>query len=140
MKTNFAAYREALLHATPPCLPYIGVFLTDLTFLEDGNPDRVQGLVNFDKLRRVTDTISAVQQYQNDVYAFKEVPQLQEYLANMPDPMDDQEAYERSIEIEPREVTASAKADWKHVELRKAEQAGAAAMYAELCKVLDTVW
>ena len=30
-----------------------GVFLTDLIFLEDGNPDTVGGLVNWTKVRRV---------------------------------------------------------------------------------------
>lgn len=30
---NRKAYRQALNEATPPCIPYLGVYLTDLTFL-----------------------------------------------------------------------------------------------------------
>ena len=39
---NRKAYRHALLSATPPCIPYLGVYLTDLTFIEDGNKDEVE--------------------------------------------------------------------------------------------------
>ena len=65
--SNRKAYRQALSEATPPCIPYLGVYLTDLTFLarsalliisiptphpkpspppcpnqDEGNPDRVK--------------------------------------------------------------------------------------------------
>ena len=36
---NYRAYRLALRQATPPCVPHIGKFLQDLTFIDDGNPD-----------------------------------------------------------------------------------------------------
>ena len=38
-KSNYKAFRELLATCTPPCLPYLGTFLTDLTFIEEGNPD-----------------------------------------------------------------------------------------------------
>ncbi|KAJ9108726.1 hypothetical protein QFC21_000046 [Naganishia friedmannii] len=34
---NFAAYRERLKRVDPPCIPFLGVYLTFLTFIEDGN-------------------------------------------------------------------------------------------------------
>lgn len=36
---SFKTYRTALRDATPPCLPYLGVHLSDLVFIEDGNAD-----------------------------------------------------------------------------------------------------
>lgn len=41
MNTNqsFKNYRNALREASPPCLPYLGVHLSDLVFIEDGNAD-----------------------------------------------------------------------------------------------------
>ncbi|ELR16435.1 nucleotide exchange factor RasGEF, putative, partial [Acanthamoeba castellanii str. Neff] len=48
-QSAFKNYRESLHEASPPCIPYLGVYLTDLTFIEDGNPDESEGLVNFYK-------------------------------------------------------------------------------------------
>lgn len=36
---NYAEYRARLRSSTPPCLPFLGLFLTDLVFIADGNPD-----------------------------------------------------------------------------------------------------
>ncbi|KAJ1941404.1 hypothetical protein GGF37_003568 [Kickxella alabastrina] len=35
---NYANYREMLRKSQPPLLPFLGLYLTDLTFLDDGNP------------------------------------------------------------------------------------------------------
>ena len=46
--SSYKVYRNTLHSECMPCLPYIGVYLTDLTFIEDGNPDLVAGnLINF---------------------------------------------------------------------------------------------
>jgi hypothetical protein len=41
-----------------------GVYLKDLTFIEDGNPDKVRGLINFAKRRMLYNTIQEVLLYQ----------------------------------------------------------------------------
>ena len=33
----------------PPCIPYVGLVLQDLTFVHIGNPDTFDGKVNFAK-------------------------------------------------------------------------------------------
>lgn len=40
-----------------------GMHLTDLTFIEDGNPDKINGLINFKKRELLIDTISIIQQF-----------------------------------------------------------------------------
>ncbi|KAJ2757554.1 hypothetical protein H4S06_003125, partial [Coemansia sp. BCRC 34490] len=35
---NYASYRSVLHRSQPPLLPFLGLYLTDLTFLDDGNP------------------------------------------------------------------------------------------------------
>lgn len=39
-------YRAALGRAKAPCIPYIGVALSDLTFVEDGSPDTLYMLLS----------------------------------------------------------------------------------------------
>jgi hypothetical protein len=50
---NFAAIRGRLKGVKPPCIPYIGLYLTDLTFIEDGNPKYINGKINFVKCQHV---------------------------------------------------------------------------------------
>jgi len=54
------------------------VYLTDLTFLEDGNKDLVPGtdLINFNKRRKVAAVIAEIHQYQQLWFKFYEVPEL----------------------------------------------------------------
>ncbi|KAG0715877.1 Rap guanine nucleotide exchange factor 1 [Chionoecetes opilio] len=47
---SFRAYRQALSDSKPPCIPYIGLILQDLTFVHIGNSDTLpDGNINFSK-------------------------------------------------------------------------------------------
>jgi hypothetical protein len=62
---NNKSIREALRSVDMPCIPYLGMFLTDLTFIEDGNSDFTKDkLINFTKRRYVAQVILEIQQYQ----------------------------------------------------------------------------
>lgn len=55
--------------------------MTDLTFIEDGNADTLQGgMVNFDKRRRAYRVIREIIQYQTDVYNYEVVPTIRDWL------------------------------------------------------------
>ena len=41
-KNNYKNYRTSLRSTPLPLIPYLGIFLTDLTFAEDGNKDFVE--------------------------------------------------------------------------------------------------
>ncbi|KAJ8069225.1 hypothetical protein OCU04_002891 [Sclerotinia nivalis] len=103
---NFGEYRESLRLANPPCIPFFGVYLTDLTFIEDGIPSIIKKttLINFAKRAKTAEVIRDIQQYQNVPYGLQPVPELQEYiLSNMQAAGDVHEMYEKSLAVEPRE-------------------------------------
>ena len=52
---NYRNYRLYLSGSPPPSLPYIGVVIGDLTFILDCNPDRIEGMINWDKCRMIFD-------------------------------------------------------------------------------------
>ncbi|KAI1106882.1 ras GEF [Jackrogersella minutella] len=103
---NFGEYREALHAANPPCIPFFGVYLTDLTFIEDGIPSIIKktNLINFAKRAKTAEVIRDIQVYQNSPYSLQPVPELQDYiLSNMQAAGDVHEMYDKSLVVEPRE-------------------------------------
>ena len=51
---RFRNLRETLHRTDPPCIPYLGMYLSDLTFIEEGTPNFTDnGLLNFAKMRMV---------------------------------------------------------------------------------------
>lgn len=84
----------------------IGVYLTDLTFIEDGIPSIIKktNLINFAKRAKTAEVIRDIQQYQNVGYSLAPVIELQEYIiSNMQAAGDVHEMYDKSLQVEPRE-------------------------------------
>ena len=53
-KGNHKKYREAIRTSQTPAVPYFGIYLKDLTFISDGNPDYLKGgVINLNKRRKV---------------------------------------------------------------------------------------
>jgi son of sevenless len=81
-----------------------GVALADLTFIDEGNPDMVDDRVNFSKRRLDYSVIQGMGLYQQTPYRFRELDTVRAHLLDFPEASDaaDREAYERSLELEPR--------------------------------------
>jgi hypothetical protein len=83
------------------------MFLTDLTFIDQGNPDKLTTtaieLVNFVKLRKTAVCIKQIQHFQETGYNEETVPIIKDYLNNqMAKTLTEEEAYNLSITLEPR--------------------------------------
>lgn len=51
---RFRNLRDALHRTDPPCIPYLGMYLSDLAFIEEGTPNFTDNrLLNFAKMRMV---------------------------------------------------------------------------------------
>ncbi|KAI1311829.1 ras guanine nucleotide exchange factor domain-containing protein [Xylaria venustula] len=118
---NHRVLRARLQGHVPPCLPFLGMFLTDLTFVDIGNPATKQhpgvGLqgqgmtvINFDKHTRTAKIIGDLQRFQLP-YRMTEVPDMQEWLQAQVVRMKELDQsnvqvsyYRKSLLLEPRET------------------------------------
>ena len=117
---NYAVLRRRLNDHVPPCLPFVGTYLTDLTFVDAGNPATKQlpgsgagesmSVINFDKHTRTAKIIGELQRFQIP-YRLAEVPELQEWLQaqivrvkSSSDHENVQQYYRKSLLLEPRET------------------------------------
>ncbi|KAI7905098.1 ras guanine nucleotide exchange factor domain-containing protein [Cokeromyces recurvatus] len=106
---NFAEYRQRLKTTIAPCLPFLGVYLTDMTFIDDGNADYRMSpggkqLINFDKYIKFTRILNEIDQFQFP-YKLFEVEEIQRYLKKTLESVeqDDQVFYAKSLKHEPKE-------------------------------------
>lgn len=86
-------------------IPFLGVFLNHLTFFYDGNPDFLEGLVNFDKCAGVHRLIRKTLNLQKVRFQYLPIHQIQEKIYNIP-LYDDDMLYDQSLIIEPPGTTA----------------------------------
>lgn len=117
---NYTVLRQRLHDHVPPCLPFVGTYLTDLTFIDVGNPAMKQlpsgmTVINFDKHTRTARIIGELQRFQIP-YRLTEVPELQEWLQAqiVRVKSSDQENvglqfHRKSLLLEPKMVTITAK-------------------------------
>ncbi|XP_052572605.1 ras-specific guanine nucleotide-releasing factor 1 isoform X3 [Peromyscus californicus insignis] len=100
---RFKNLREALKNCDPPCVPYLGMYLTDLAFIEEGTPNYTEdGLVNFSKMRMISHIIREIRQFQQTAYKIEHQAKVTQYLLDRSFVMDEESLYESSLRIEPK--------------------------------------
>jgi len=100
-QSSYKAYREAIHTANPPLISYLGVYLSDITFIEEGNPDMLSELINFQKRELVSKVIIELQTYQHTPYNLTVVPKIASLLKRLPTKTE-KELYQLSLVLEPR--------------------------------------
>nr|XP_028705383.1 ras-specific guanine nucleotide-releasing factor 2 isoform X4 [Macaca mulatta] len=100
---RFKNLRETLKNCNPPAVPYLGMYLTDLAFIEEGTPNFTEeGLVNFSKMRMISHIIREIRQFQQTSYRIDHQPKVTQYLLDKDLIIDEDTLYELSLKIEPR--------------------------------------
>lgn len=122
---NNKVLRTRLHDHVPPCLPFLGMYLTDLTFVDIGNPATKQlshgnqteesgggaglTIVNFDKHARTAKIIGDLQRFQIP-YRLTELPDMQDWISAQISRVRENDQgkiqvtyYRKSLLLEPRE-------------------------------------
>jgi hypothetical protein len=119
---NYAVLRQRLQNHVAPCIPFVGIYLTDLTFVDVGNgttrqlpgesgTDRMS-VINFDKHMKTAKIIGQLQSFQVP-YRLATVPEMQDWMETQiqrvrsSDQANVQSYYRRSLLLEPRELQPS---------------------------------
>ncbi|KAG1879209.1 ras GEF [Suillus subluteus] len=105
---TFNIYRHALAKVSPPCVPFVGVFLTALTHIQDGSKDSLpNNLVNFRKRQKASEVIQDLQRWQTQPHNFHPLPSVLVYLDDVLGQFGDKDVsdvfWQLSLEREPRE-------------------------------------
>ena len=103
---NWKKYRELIQKCSPPCIPFIGVYLQDMVFIDDGNLDFLEGphshMINWEKCVKFANCINEVRKFQKIPYEFSPVPELLDYIQNMK-LLSEDHLWQLSLVVEPRE-------------------------------------
>jgi len=101
---SFKMYREILRSGTGPCIPFMGVTLNDITFIEDGNSDYTKdGLINWTKRLLLYTSLSQFMEYQKSCsFDYVETQMRESFLRRVQRARElDDDLYELSLELEP---------------------------------------
>ncbi|XP_069093194.1 rap guanine nucleotide exchange factor 1 isoform X2 [Pleurodeles waltl] len=103
--SSFRAYRAALSEVEPPCIPYLGLILQDLTFVHLGNPDHIDGKVNFSKRWQQFNILDSMRCFQQRHYDIKRNEEIISFFNDFSDHLAEEALWELSLKIKPRNIT-----------------------------------
>lgn len=125
LSRNYAVLRQRLHDHVAPCIPFVGMYLTDLTFVDAGNGATRQlpsesgedgvAVINFDKHMKTAKIIGQLQSFQVP-YRLTAVPEMQEWMETQiqrmhsSDQANPQSFHRQSLLLEPREPPRVVKA------------------------------
>ncbi|EPT05113.1 hypothetical protein FOMPIDRAFT_1112277 [Fomitopsis schrenkii] len=112
---NYHEYRSRLRNTAPPAIPFLGLYLTDVTFCREGNPSfrpspksPDKKLLNFNKYHKLARIVQDMQRFQIP-YNLKQIPEVQVFLREAFEKSarqgDLQDLYRRSLMVEPKHST-----------------------------------
>lgn len=103
--SSFRAYRLALAQSSPPCIPYIGLILQDLTFVQIGNPDKLDGKINFAKRWQQFNILDNLRRFKKEQYHINRQEEIVLFFGDFQQFLSEDEMWSLSESIKPRGQT-----------------------------------
>lgn len=101
---SFRAYRLVLADTQPPCIPYIGLILQDLTFVHIGNADFIsEGCVNFVKRWQQYNILGAMKRFRKTPYHIQPADKVLNFFNDFNEYLSEEEMWTISETIKPRQ-------------------------------------
>jgi len=103
-KSNYRDYRGAMRERKGPVLPYLGVILRDILFIEEGNKNYVgdskDQIINFEKIQLLGEVLIQVRKQQENMsYPFDNVTALQHFFMTLTS-LPEENLYKQSLMCE----------------------------------------
>ncbi|CAG9790759.1 unnamed protein product [Diatraea saccharalis] len=106
---RFRFLRDTLHRCDPPCIPYLGMYLSDLSFIDEGTSNYTpDGLLNFSKMRMIAHVIREIRNFQQTPYKIDHIPKVCDFLLDESLVIPEERQYQLSLELEPRAARGSA--------------------------------
>ncbi|TMS36000.1 hypothetical protein L596_003273 [Steinernema carpocapsae] len=107
---SFKNYRSLLAETKPPCLPYIGLVLQDLTFVHVGNTDYLpehlcqnrKNLLNFGKRWQQFAILDSIRRFKIWTYSLQKDEKILRMFEKFKEFLNEDDIWERSETIKPR--------------------------------------
>ncbi|XP_064650315.1 guanine nucleotide-releasing factor 2-like isoform X3 [Lineus longissimus] len=101
--SSFKVYRQVLAETEPPCIPYIGLILQDLTFIHIGNQDLLpDGSVNFTKRWQQFNILEAFRRFKKAHYKHPKNKNIVTFFNDFDDHLSEESLWQISESIKPR--------------------------------------
>ncbi|XP_012945561.1 rap guanine nucleotide exchange factor 1 [Aplysia californica] len=103
--SSFRVYRQTLSETPPPCIPYLGLILQDLTFINIGNQDKLpEGSINFAKHWQQFNILDSMRRFRTSCYQFKRSEKIMGVLNNFKDHLSEEVLWQISQKIKPSQT------------------------------------
>ncbi|XP_033642954.1 rap guanine nucleotide exchange factor 1-like [Asterias rubens] len=103
--SSFRTYRAALAEAEPPCIPYLGLILQDITFVHIGNPDHLPDTdhINFTKCWQFFNILDSMRRFKQHHYdTLRKTPKVLSFFNDFNDFLDEESMWQLSKTIKPQ--------------------------------------
>ncbi|KAJ5066070.1 guanine nucleotide exchange factor [Anaeramoeba ignava] len=99
--SGYKRLRDKMLRCSLPLIPYLGVYLADLAFIEELPDFLSANLINWAKKRRLYTTIKTIQTYQSVKFNFLFISDISQFLDSVTVIRNENVHWDLSVKIEP---------------------------------------